>query len=303
MKSYIWKRVLLAIFTLFIISIITFFTMNAIPGGPFDSEKATTPEVKAALEERYNLDKPLMTQYFIYLNNLFHGDWGISIKTGREIKPTIGSRFAISARLGGMALLVSIIFGIIFGSLAALYRNRWPDRVIIFFTTLLTAMPSFVLATLLLYVFSIQLGWFPVWSADGTNYVLPVISLALYPTAYITRLTKSSMLDVLGQDYIRTAEAKGVSRSKVLFKHALRNALIPVVTYIGPEFAYIITGSLVVENIFTIGGLGQEFVTSINNRDYSMIMATTLFLATVMVAVNLLTDILYKVIDPRIELD
>ena len=303
MKGYIWKRVLLAIFTLFIISIITFFTMNAIPGGPFDSEKATTPEVKAALEERYNLDKPLMTQYFIYLNNLFHGDWGISIKTGREIKPTIGSRFAISARLGGMALLVSIIFGIIFGSLAALYRNRWPDRVIIFFTTLLTAMPSFVLATLLLYVFSIQLGWFPVWSADGTNYVLPVISLALYPTAYITRLTKSSMLDVLGQDYIRTAEAKGVSRSKVLFKHALRNALIPVVTYIGPEFAYIITGSLVVENIFTIGGLGQEFVTSINNRDYSMIMATTLFLATVMVAVNLLTDILYKVIDPRIELD
>ena len=303
MKSYIWKRVLLAIFTLFIISIITFFTMNAIPGGPFDSEKATTPEVKAALEERYNLDKPLMTQYFIYLNNLFHGDWGISIKTGREIKPTIGSRFAISARLGGMALLVSIIFGIIFGSLAALYRNRWPDRVIIFFTTLLTAMPSFVLATLLLYVFSIQLGWFPVWSADGTNYVLPVISLALYPTAYITRLTKSSMLDVLGQDYIRTAEAKGVSRSKVLFKHALRNALIPVVTYIGPEFAYIITGSLVVENIFSIGGLGQEFVTSINNRDYSMIMATTLFLATVMVAVNLLTDILYKVIDPRIELD
>ena len=303
MKSYIWKRVLLAIFTLFIISIITFFTMNAIPGGPFDSEKATTPEVKAALEERYNLDKPLMTQYFIYLNNLFHGDWGISIKTGREIKPTIGSRFAISARLGGMALLVSIIFGIIFGSLAALYRNRWPDRVIIFFTTLLTAMPSFVLATLLLYVFSIPLGGVPVWSADGTNYVLPVISLALYPTAYITRLTKSSMLDVLGQDYIRTAEAKGVSRSKVLFKHALRNALIPVVTYIGPEFAYIITGSLVVENIFTIGGLGQEFVTSINNRDYSMIMATTLFLATVMVAVNLLTDILYKVIDPRIELD
>ena len=303
MKSYIWKRVLLAIFTLFIISIITFFTMNAIPGGPFDSEKATTAEVKAALEERYTLDKPLMTQYYIYLNNLFHGDWGISIKTGREIKPTIGSRFAISARLGGMALLVSIIFGIIFGSLAALYRNRWPDRVIIFFTTLLTAMPSFVLATLLLYVFSIQLGWFPVWSADGTNYVLPVISLALYPTAYITRLTKSSMLDVLGQDYIRTAEAKGVSRSKVLFKHALRNALIPVVTYIGPEFAYIITGSLVVENIFTIGGLGQEFVTSINNRDYSMIMATTLFLATVMVAVNLLTDILYKVIDPRIELD
>lgn len=303
MGKYIGKRVLLALFTLLLISIITFFTMNAIPGGPFDSEKATSPEVKAALEERYNLDKPLPTQYGIYMKNLFHGDWGVSIKTGRDIKDTINTRFAVSAQLGGWALLLSILFGIVFGSLAALYRNRWPDRVIIFFTTLLTAMPSFILATLLLYVFSIQLGWFPVWSATGSNYVLPVISLALYPTAYITRLTKSSMLDVLGQDYIRTAKAKGVPRGKVLFKHALRNALIPVITYIGPEFAYIITGSLVVENIFTIGGLGQEFVMSINNRDYTMIMATTLFLAAVMVTVNLLTDLLYKAVDPQIELD
>ncbi len=303
MGKYIGKRVLLALFTLLLISIITFFTMNAIPGGPFDSEKATSPEVKAALEERYNLDKPLLTQYGIYMKNLFHGDWGVSIKTGRDIKDTINTRFAVSAQLGGWALLLSILFGIVFGSLAALYRNRWPDRVIIFFTTLLTAMPSFILATLLLYVFSIQLGWFPVWSATGSNYVLPVISLALYPTAYITRLTKSSMLDVLGQDYIRTAKAKGVPRGKVLFKHALRNALIPVITYIGPEFAYIITGSLVVENIFTIGGLGQEFVMSINNRDYTMIMATTLFLAAVMVTVNLLTDLLYKAVDPQIELD
>lgn len=303
MGKYIGKRVLLALFTLLLISIITFFTMNAIPGGPFDSEKATSPEVKAALEERYNLDKPLLTQYGIYMKNLFHGDWGVSIKTGRDIKDTINTRFAVSAQLGGWALLLSILFGIVFGSLAALYRNRWPDRVIIFFTTLLTAMPSFILATLLLYVFSIQLGWFPVWSATGSNYVLPVISLALYPTAYITRLTKSSMLDVLGQDYIRTAKAKGVPRGKVLFKHALRNALIPVITYIGPEFAYIITGSLVVENIFTIGGLGQEFVMSINNRDYTMIMATTLFLAAVMVTVNLLTDLLYKAVDPQIDLD
>ncbi len=303
MGKYIGKRVLLALFTLLLISIITFFTMNAIPGGPFDSEKATSPEVKAALEERYNLDKPLLTQYGIYMKNLFHGDWGVSIKTGRDIKDTINTRFAVSAQLGGWALLLSILFGIVFGSLAALYRNRWPDRVIIFFTTLLTAMPSFILATLLLYVFSIQLGWFPVWSATGSNYVLPVISLALYPTSYITRLTKSSMLDVLGQDYIRTAKAKGVPRGKVLFKHALRNALIPVITYIGPEFAYIITGSLVVENIFTIGGLGQEFVMSINNRDYTMIMATTLFLAAVMVTVNLLTDLLYKAVDPQIELD
>ncbi|MBQ9067057.1 MAG: ABC transporter permease, partial [Clostridia bacterium] len=296
-------RILLAVLTVFLISLITFFAMNAIPGGPFDSEKASSPEVKAALEARYNLDKPLWQQYLLYMKNFFKGDWGVSVKTGRDIRSTIGSSFAVSAKLGGMALLVSLVFGILFGSLAALYRNRWPDRVIIFFTTLLTAMPSFVLATLLLYVFCIQLGWFPVWSATGTNYVLPVISLALYPTAYITRLTKSSMLDVLGQDYIRTAQAKGVSRTGVLFKHALKNALIPVVTYIGPQLAYIITGSLVVENIFTIGGLGQKFVSSINNRDYTMIMATTLFLAILMVVANLLTDLAYKAIDPRIELD
>lgn len=302
MGKYIGKRVLLAILTLIIISVVTFFTMNAIPGGPFDSEKASSPEVKAALEARYNLDKPLGTQYLLYMKGLVTGDWGVSIKTGRDIRQTIMTSFSVSAKIGGMALLVSIVFGIFFGSIAALYRNKWPDRIIVFFTTLLTAMPSFVLATLLLYVFCIQLSWFPVWSATGTNYVLPVIALALYPMAYITRLTKTSMLDVLGQDYIRTARAKGVPRTRVLFKHALKNALIPVITYIGPEFAAIITGSLVVENIFTIGGLGQKFVMSINNRDYTMIMATTMFLAVLMVAANLLTDIAYKAVDPRIEL-
>lgn len=302
MGKYIGKRVLLAILTLIIISVVTFFTMNAIPGGPFDSEKASSPEVKAALEARYNLDKPLGTQYLLYMKGLVTGDWGVSIKTGRDIRQTIMTSFSVSAKIGGMAILVSIVFGIFFGSIAALYRNKWPDRIIVFFTTLLTAMPSFVLATLLLYVFCIQLGWFPVWSATGTNYVLPVIALALYPMAYITRLTKTSMLDVLGQDYIRTARAKGVPRTRVLFKHALKNALIPVITYIGPEFAAIITGSLVVENIFTIGGLGQKFVMSINDRDYTMIMATTMFLAVLMVAANLLTDIAYKAVDPRIEL-
>lgn len=302
MGKYIGKRILLAILTLIIISVVTFFTMNAIPGGPFDSEKASSPEVKAALEARYNLDKPLGTQYLLYMKGLVTGDWGVSIKTGRDIRQTIMTSFSVSAKIGGMALLVSIVFGIFFGSIAALYRNKWPDRIIVFFTTLLTAMPSFVLATLLLYVFCIQLSWFPVWSATGTNYVLPVIALALYPMAYITRLTKTSMLDVLGQDYIRTARAKGVPRTRVLFKHALKNALIPVITYIGPEFAAIITGSLVVENIFTIGGLGQKFVMSINNRDYTMIMATTMFLAVLMVAANLLTDIAYKAVDPRIEL-
>ena len=303
MGKYIVKRIGLAIVTIFVISLVTFFAMNAIPGGPFDSEKATTPEVRAVLEKRYNLDKPLIEQYGIYMKNLLHGDWGVSLKTGRDIWSTISTSFAVSAKLGGLALLISVIFGIVLGSIAALMRNKWPDRLIVFFTTLMTAMPSFVLATLLLYFFCIKLGWVQVWSATSHNYLLPVISLALYPMAYITRLTKTSMLDVLGQDYVRTARAKRVSQKKVIFKHALRNALIPVVTYIGPEIAFIITGSMVVENIFTIGGLGQKFVTCISNRDYTMIMATTMFLAVIMVIANLLTDIAYKLIDPRITLE
>ena len=251
MSKYLVKRVLLAILSILIVSAITFFVMNLIPGGPFNKEKATSKEAQQVLEERYNLDKPVPEQYVL-------------------------------------------------GSIAALTRNKLPDRLIVFFTTLGTAMPSFVLATLLLLVFCLKLGWIPVWSSSNPNYLLPIIALAAYPMAYITRLTKTSMLDALNQDYIRTARAKGVHRLKVIFKHALKNALIPVVTYVGPMVAYILTGSMVVENIFTIGGLGTEFVTSIVNRDYTMIMAITIFLAVLMVVANLLTDIAYKLIDPRI---
>ena len=303
MVKYVVKRVFLAIVTLLIICAITFFAMNAIPGGPFDGEKAVSEEVRAALERRYNLDKPVPEQFVIYMNNLLHGDFGISLKTGREIKTVIGESFLVSAKLGGMAIVVAVILGVIFGSIAALTRNRLPDRLIIFFSTLLTSLPSFVLGTLLLLVFCVKLGWVPVWSVDNRNYVLPVISLAAYPMAYITRLTKTSMLDVMGQDYVRTARAKGVSTLKVIFKHTLRNALIPVITYVGPMTASILTGSLVVEQIFTIGGLGATFVDGITNRDYTLIMGTTIFLAVLMVTVNLITDIVYKLIDPRIKLD
>ena len=303
MLKYVVKRVFLAIITLLIICAITFFAMNAIPGGPFDGEKAVSEEVRAALERRYNLDKPVPEQFVIYMNNLLHGDFGISLKTGREIKTVIGESFLVSAKLGGMAIVVAVILGVIFGSIAALTRNRLPDRLIIFFSTLLTSLPSFVLGTLLLLVFCVKLGWVPVWSVDNRNYVLPVISLAAYPMAYITRLTKTSMLDVMGQDYVRTARAKGVSTLKVIFKHTLRNALIPVITYVGPMTASILTGSLVVEQIFTIGGLGAKFVDGITNRDYTLIMGTTIFLAVLMVTVNLITDIVYKLIDPRIKLD
>ncbi len=200
-------------------------------------------------------------------------------------------------------MLTALVFGLILGSVAALMRGKWVDRVIIFFTTFFVSVPSFILTTLLLLIFSLQLGWFPVWTPQSPNYVLPVIALALYPMAYITRLTKSSMLDVLGQDYIRTARAKGVLEQLVIFKHALRNALIPVITYVGPLTAYILTGSLVVETVFNIGGLGTHFVTGINNRDYPMIMGTTLFLATLMVTMTLISDLLYKAIDPKITFD
>ena len=303
MTRYIVKRVLLAIVSVFIICAITFFAMNAIPGGPFNSEKALSEATKQALEARYNLDKPVPVQFVLYLKNLMHGDFGVSLKTGRDIKDTLLSCFKVSGRLGLTAAVLAVITGIILGSLAALFRNRLIDRIIVFFTTLFTAMPSFVFATFLMLIFCITLKLLPVWDASSKSLILPVIALAAYPTAYVTRLTKTSMLDSLGQDYIRTARAKGVPMIKVIFKHALRNALIPVITYVGPMLAYILTGSLVVENICTIGGLGQQFVKSINNRDYPMIMATTIFLAVVMVICNLLSDIAYKVVDPRITLD
>ena len=300
MAKYVVKRVLLAFVTVFIICAITFFAMNAIPGGPFNSEKALSPDVQAVLMERYNLDKPVTTQFVLYLQNLVHGDFGVSLKTGREISTIISDAAVISARLGGMAAVIAIVCGIVLGSLAALMRNKLPDRLIIFFSTLGAAVPSFVLATLLLLVFCIQLKWFPVWSSSSPNYVLPVIALSIYPMAYITRLTKTSMLDALSQDYVRTGRAKGVAQWKLIFKHALRNALIPVITYVGPMVAYILTGSLVVENIFTIGGLGTQMVDGITNRDYPLIMAPTIFLAVMMVIMNLLSDLVYKLVDPRI---
>ena len=303
MSKYLVKRILLAVLSVLVICVITFFAMNAVPGGPFNSEKALSEATKAALEKRYNLDKPVITQFLLYMKNMLKGDFGVSLKTGRDIRTTIFECFAVSAKIGGLAAIFALAIGVVLGAIAALFRNKWPDRLIIFLTTLFTAMPSFVFATFLLMIFCIQLKLLPVWDASSKSLVLPVIALAAYPTAYITRLTKTSMLDSLGQDYIRTARSKGVPTVKVIFKHALRNALIPVITYIGPMLAYILTGSLVVENIFTIGGLGQQFVKSITNRDYPMIMATTIFLAVIMVIMNLLSDIMYKVVDPRIKLD
>ncbi|MBQ9413219.1 MAG: ABC transporter permease [Oscillospiraceae bacterium] len=303
MARYIIKRLLLAVVTIFIICAITFFTMHAVPGGPFNREKALSEATIAALEARYGLDKPLGEQFLLYMQGILHWDFGVSLKNGREITAIIGESFPISARLGISAMIVALILGTVFGSTAALMRNKLPDRIIVFFSTLFTAVPSFVLGSLLLLVFCIQLQWVPVWSATESNYVLPVIALSAYPMAYITRLSKTSMLDALSQDYIRTARAKGVSRFMMIFKHALRNSLIPVITYAGPQIAYIITGSMVIETIFTVGGLGSKFISAITNHDYTLIMATTIFLATLMVIANVICDLLYKLVDPRIKFD
>ncbi|SES03183.1 ABC transporter permease [Lachnobacterium bovis] len=298
---YTLKRVLLAIVSIVIVSTITFFAMEMVPGGPFNKEKATDPATLKKLEAKYGLDQPIPVQYANYMVKFCQGDLGVSLKTGREIAPDLASKFKVSATLGSIAAVIAIIAGIILGSIAALNRNKLPDRLIVFFTTLGTAMPSFVLATLLLWFFCQELNLVPAWSKDSPNYVLPVIALCVYPMAYITRLTKTSMLDVLGQDYIRTAKAKGVRKNKIIYVHALKNALIPVITYVGPMVAYILTGSMVVENIFTIGGLGSSFVSAIVNQDYTMIMALTIFLAVLMVVANMITDIIYKLVDPRIE--
>ncbi len=276
---YICKRVLLAIVTVLIIAAITFFSMNAIPGGPFSKEKAPSAAVQAVLEERFHLNEPVGRQFLLYLEGLLQGNFGISTKTGREISTTIFDSFAISAKLGGYAALLAVALGLV------------------------VAVPSFIMATLLLLVFCLQLNWFPIFSTNNPSYVLPVIALMLSPMSYITRLTKTSMLDVLGQDYIRTARAKGVKQWLVIFKHALKNALIPVITYVGPMTAYILTGSMVVESVFTTGGLGTKFVQGITNRDYPMIMGTTIFLATLMVTMTLISDLVYKVVDPRINFD
>ena len=300
---YILKRLVLAVVTIFLVITITFFVMKAIPGGPFLSEKSPSAAVTAALEAKYGLDKPVMEQYVTYLGDVLKLDFGPSIKNrGREVMDLIGEGFAVSAQIGLIAAAIAVFFGLILGSLAAIFHNRLGDRIIMVTSTACVAMPSFVIATLLLWAFCVQIKLFPANGSTAAGLVLPVISLSMYPMAYITRLTRSSMLDVLGQDYIRTARAKGVSPAKVLFKHSLKNAVTPVITYVGPMIAGILTGSLVVEKIFAVPGLGKYFFSSIINRDYPMIMGTTIFLGVLIVIMTLLSDIAYKVFDPRIDL-
>jgi oligopeptide transport system permease protein len=298
------KRILYGALTLFIVASITFLLMHLVPGGPFLSEKAASPAVTAALERKYGLDKPLSEQYMTYMSEVIRGDFGPSLKQrGRNVSDIIATKFPVSARLGGLAVLFALAIGVPLGMLAAAKRNTVIDKIISVFCSAGVAIPSFVTCTVLMYFFGVKLGWLPTLGLTAfKHYIIPVFALSLLPTSYVARLTRSSMLDVMEQDYMRTAKAKGVSRMKRLFKHALRNGIIPVISYIGPLLAFLVTGSMVVEKLLVIPGLGGEFISSILNRDYPMIMGTTIFLATLLIAINIIVDVLYKIIDPRIQL-
>ena len=302
---YILKRIALAILTVWVVITITFFVSRAVPGGPFASEKAITPAAKAALEAKYGLDKPLMEQYGTYLKDIVtRFDFGPSLKNrGRDVIDVIADGMKTSAELGISAAAIALVAGVVLGAIAALRRNKLIDRIVMVFTTACISMPSFIMGTLLLILFAVVWRILPANGNAAGGLILPIITLSLSPMANITRLTRSSMLDVLGQDYIRTAKAKGVSGGKIIFGHALKNALIPVITYFGPMLAYIVTGSLVVEQIFAVPGIGRTFVSSITDRDYPMIMGTTIVLAALIVIMNMVSDILYKVVDPRITLE
>ncbi|WP_300409623.1 ABC transporter permease [Lagierella sp.] len=305
MTKYIFKRILQAIAVLFLVTCITFFLMKLVPGSPFASEKTQSPEVLAALNKKYGLDQPYSVQLKKFITNALKGEFGVSLKMqkDRPVMDIIEEMFPTSAKLGLLALFWAIIVGVPLGCLAAYHRGERLDSILRVLTTIGISAPGFVVATLLLLFFGVKLKALPTMGLNSfKSYLMPCFSLGFYPMCYIARLSRSSMLDAIGQDYIRTARAKGVSEGKILFKHALKNAFIPVLTYLGPLTAGIITGSMVVESVFSVQGLGRYFINSVLNRDYPIIMATTLFFAALVIFMNMVVDILYRFIDPRIDL-
>ena len=305
MAKYIGSRIAQSAAILLLITCLTFLLMNMVPGGPFLSEKSPSPEVLAAMEEKYGLDKPLSEQLVNYLKGICHGDFGVSFKMqkNRPVVDIIKEMFPISAKVGVIALILAVSVGVPMGCIAAYNRGNKIDSVLRVITTLGISVPGFVVATLLLILFGVKLSWLPTMGLKTpASYILPCFALSFYSMCYIGRLSRSSMLDVINQDYIRTARAKGVSTFKIVFKHSLRNAFIPVLTYLGPLTAGILTGGFVVETVFSIPGLGRYLVQSVLNKDYPIIMATTIFLAALVILMNLVVDILYKVVDPRIDI-
>lgn len=304
---YILKRIGLGIVTYAAVVTATFWIMQMVPGGPMNREgKAVSDAVYAAMMAKYGLDKPLFVQYLIYLGRALTFDFGFSYHyKGQMVVDILLEGFKISFLVGAAASVIALIFGLFFGTFAALNHNKFFDRFIMVLTTGSVAVPTFVISLILLYIFAVILKILPTSAASNNPaaYVLPIISEALYPTAYITRLCRSSTLDVIGQDFMRTAKAKGLAPAKIILKHGLRNSVTPVITYFGPMFASIITGSLVVEQIFSIPGVGRKFFVSITNRDYPLIMGTTCMLALLLIAFTLVSDILYKVVNPRVDFD
>lgn len=302
MSKFILKRVFAALVTLFVVATLTFFLMNIIPGGPFATERATAKQIEA-LEEKYGLNRPLFEQYLQYMGRLVRFDLGDSFKRmGFSVNTIIAEKFPISASVGLVAIATAVIIGIPSGILAAFRRNKLTDRIIMFLTTLGIAVPNFVMASVMLVFFGVYWKWLPILGLSSwKHYIMPSLALAFYPMCFIARLMRSSMLDVLNQDYIKTARAKGLGNNKVLYKHALRNAIIPVVTYLGPLAAAVLTGGFVIEKVFTVAGLGKFFVESINNRDYPLIMGVTVFYSALLILMNLIVDLMYGVIDPQIK--
>jgi len=304
MLAYLTKRMFHTILAIWIVITITFIFMHAIPGGPFQREKAIPATIKANIEARYKLDQPLYLQYVDYLGNVVRGDLGPSFKyRGQTVNGIIAERFPVSFQLGLLTFTIAIVVGIGAGIIASIYQGRLPDYLTMFFSTIGISVPSFILGTLLMYFLSFRWGLLPaaMWGTPK-HMIMPAIALAGLPTAFIARLTRSSMLDVLNQDYMRTALAKGLPRWRIIWIHAVKNAIIPVITYAGPLLAYVLTGSFIVENIFAIPGLGKHFVTSIYNRDYTVILGLTIFYSIILIVLNMLVDLAYTLVDPRIKL-
>ncbi|GAB4321612.1 MAG: oligopeptide ABC transporter permease OppB [Dehalococcoidia bacterium] len=323
MTGYIIRRIFWMIPLLWAIATVTFFLMHAVEGGPFSSEKPLPPTVEAALNAKYNLDKPLFQQYLLFLWDLMRFDLGVSFRTAdRPVTDLLAEGLPVTLQLGLLAFFFAVVVGVALGVVAALNQNQIGDYLGVFFATVGTAMPNFIMATFLVIFFSLNLGWFdvlgwggPRWSLDDPQtwlrnldptawnhrkVVLPVVALGTLPAAYIARISRASLLEVLRQDYIRTARAKGLHERNVIIRHAIKNALIPILTVLGPIFAALVTGSFIVERIFAIPGVGRYFVIGIFGRDYGVIMGTTLFYALVVAIANLVVDISYALVDPRI---
>lgn len=304
MRKYLLKRLIMSLLTIWAIITITFFLMHSIPGNPFQQEGKMPKTVYENLQKKYGLDKPKSEQYIIYLKNLLHGDFGDSMKSKVEtVNDMIERGFPVSAYIGVEALLFALIFGPALGAMAALFQNKFPDYLSMMIAIIGISVPSFIMGTVFIQFIAKNISWIPI-GGWGTfkHTLLPAISLSLMPLAYIARLMRSSMLEILGQDYIKTAKSKGIKRSTVILKHAIRNAILPIISVLGTLTSNLIAGSFVVEKIFGIPGLGSFFVKSIVNRDYTLIMGTTIFYSIILITMLFLVDIAYVFIDPRIRL-